>query len=70
MPRLTISLLNNIQNFNLLVAIQVHQDYFLEIDMNTLGMKTLVIKKYGAVLFESSAIQLKLFLETKIKLFE
>ena len=27
--RYTISLLNNIWNFNCLVAIQVHQDYFL-----------------------------------------
>jgi len=42
-------------------------------DMNTQGLKipcsVKCLQKYGAVLFEG-AIQLKLFLETKIKLFE
>jgi len=45
---------------------------YIEMDMNTSGMGTLVInvyKKYGAVLFEG-AVQLKLFPETRIKPFE
>jgi len=40
--------------------------------MDTTGMETLVIsiyQSYGAVLFEG-AVQLKLFLETKLKPFE
>ena len=34
-------------------------------DMNTSGMKTLVYKRYGVVLFDI-AVQLKLFPETKM----
>jgi len=57
--RYTISLLNNIQNFDHFMAIQVHQVYFLltlriKMDINISGMKTLVImlyRKYGAVYY-------------------
>jgi len=52
-----ISLLNNIQNLDGLLAIQVHQDNFY-FDINTSGMKTLVkisvYKRYGAVLFKGA----------------
>ena len=71
-----ISLLKNIQNFNFLMAVQVHEDYFvlaqIEMDMNTSSMKTLVIdvyNKYGALLFED-AVKLKWSVEIKMKPFE
>jgi len=70
----TVILTNDIWNFDRLVAIQVHQDYFLlHWDVyEYLGTGTLVInvyERYGVILFEA-AEQLKLFPEIKIKHFE
>ena len=68
----TVSLLNNIWNFDRhLISPGLFLTY-IEMDMNISGVGALVIsvyKKYGPVLFEG-AVQLTLFPETRIKPFK